>query len=100
MSEYTVINSRAARVDTPDKATGKAVFIDDMTLPGMLYGALLQSPLAHARIVSIDTSKAQEPAGRQIRCHRGGSRPGQIRRQSRQIRRDAFLPRKSPLCRG
>ena len=58
MSEYTVINSRAVRVDTPDKATGKAVFIDDMTLPGMLYGALLQSPLAHARIVSINTSKA------------------------------------------
>ena len=63
MSEYTVINSRAARVDTPDKATGKAVFIDDMTLPGMLYGALLQSPLAHARIVGIDTSKARNLPG-------------------------------------
>jgi 4-hydroxybenzoyl-CoA reductase subunit alpha len=63
MSEYTVINSRAVRLDTPDKATGKAVFIDDMTLPGMLYGALLQSPLAHARIVSIDTSKARSLAG-------------------------------------
>ena len=63
MSEYTVINSRAARVDTPDKATGKAVFIDDMTLPGMLYGALLQSPLAHARIVGIDTSKARKLPG-------------------------------------
>ena len=63
MSEYTVINSRAVRVDTPDKATGKAVFIDDMTMPGMLYGALLQSPLAHARIVSIDTSKARNLPG-------------------------------------
>jgi len=58
MSEYNVINSRATRLDAPAKATGKAVYIDDMTLPGMLYGALLQSPLAHARILRIDTSKA------------------------------------------
>ncbi|RPH51135.1 MAG: 4-hydroxybenzoyl-CoA reductase [Desulfobacteraceae bacterium] len=63
MSEYTVINSRAARLDTPAKASGKAVFIDDMTMPGMLYGALLQSPFAHARIVSIDTTKAKRLPG-------------------------------------
>ena len=63
MTEYNVINSRAVRLDTPDKASGKAVFIDDMTMPGMLYGALLQSPLAHARIVSIDTAKARKLPG-------------------------------------
>ena len=63
MSEYNVINTRAPKIDTPDKATGRAVFIDDMTMPGMLYGALLQSPLAHARIVSIDTSAAEKLPG-------------------------------------
>ena len=58
MKEYDIIRSRAHRVDTPDKATGKAVFVDDIERPGMLFGALLQSPHAHAKILSIDTSKA------------------------------------------
>ena len=37
---------------------GSGQFVDDVRLPGMLHGALLRSPLAHARIVSIDTSAA------------------------------------------
>jgi 4-hydroxybenzoyl-CoA reductase subunit alpha len=63
MSEYTVINTRAPRVDAPDKATGRAKYVDDITLPGMLYGALVQSPLAHAKILNIDTSKAKKLPG-------------------------------------
>lgn len=63
MSDYSVINSRAPRIDAPDKATGRAMFIDDFTMPGMLYGALLQSPLAHARILDIDTTKAEKFPG-------------------------------------
>jgi len=59
MSDYSVINSRAPRIDAPDKATGRAMFIDDFTMPGMLYGVLLQSPLAHGRILDIDTSRAE-----------------------------------------
>jgi 4-hydroxybenzoyl-CoA reductase alpha subunit len=66
MSEHNVINSRARRLDTPAKATGRAVFVDDISKPGMLYGALLQSPLAHARILSIDTSAAEKLPG--VRC--------------------------------
>jgi carbon-monoxide dehydrogenase large subunit len=38
---------------------GKGTYVDDVRLPGMLHGAVLRSPLAHARIVSIDTSAAQ-----------------------------------------
>src|ERR1017187_3021337 len=38
---------------------GKGTFVDDITLPGMLHGAVLRSPLAHARIVSIDTAAAE-----------------------------------------
>ena len=39
---------------------GKGNFVDDVRLPGMLHGAVLRSPLAHARITSIDTSAAQQ----------------------------------------
>ena len=38
---------------------GRGTFVDDVTLPGMLYGAVLRSPLAHARVVSVDTSAAE-----------------------------------------
>src|SRR6516225_441595 len=37
---------------------GQGTYVDDVQLPGMLHGAILRSPLAHARIVSIDTSAA------------------------------------------
>ena len=37
---------------------GQGNYVDDVQLPGMLHGAVLRSPLAHARIVSIDTSAA------------------------------------------
>jgi 4-hydroxybenzoyl-CoA reductase subunit alpha len=63
MNDYNVINTRAPRLDAPDKATGKATFIDDLTKPGMLYGAILQSPIAHARILNIDTSQAKRLPG-------------------------------------
>ena len=63
MNAFSVINSRAPRIDAPDKATGKAKYIDDISLPGMLRGAMLQSPLAHARIIHIDTSRAKKLPG-------------------------------------
>jgi len=63
MSEHNVINTRVPKIDAPAKATGRAVFIDDMTMPGMLYGALLQSQVAHAKILSIDTSAAEKLPG-------------------------------------
>jgi len=63
MSNYHVINRRTPRLDAPDKATGRAKYIDDLTLPGMLHGALLQSPLAHARILHIDAARAKRLPG-------------------------------------
>ncbi len=63
MQENNVINSRAKRLDAPDKSRGRAVYIDDMKLPGMLYAALVQSPLAHAKILNIDTSAALKLSG-------------------------------------
>ena len=43
--------------------TGKAIFGPDVALPGMLYGFILRSPHAHARILSIDTSRAEALPG-------------------------------------
>jgi 4-hydroxybenzoyl-CoA reductase subunit alpha len=63
MSKFDVINTYAPRIDCPDKATGKAIFTDDLSKPGMLYGAMLQSPHAHAKILSIDISKAEALEG-------------------------------------
>ncbi|MFZ0726642.1 MAG: molybdopterin cofactor-binding domain-containing protein [Desulfobacterales bacterium] len=63
MSDYRVINSRLARLDAPAKATGRAVFVDDMSFPGMLHAAMLQSPLPHARLLNIDTSAAERLPG-------------------------------------
>ncbi len=47
------------RVDGIEKVTGKAKFTGDLVIPGMLYGKILRSPYPHARIVSIDASKAE-----------------------------------------
>ena len=53
-----LIGSRMRKVDGRDKSTGRALFTDDITLPGMLHGKILRSPHPHARILSIDTSRA------------------------------------------
>jgi len=46
-----------------DKVTGRARYINDLKLPGMLYGKILYSSYAHARITRIDTSQAERVAG-------------------------------------
>lgn len=63
MTDYAVLNTRAPRIDGPAKATGRAMYADDFSMPGMLYAAILQSPLAHAKILHIDTSKAMKLPG-------------------------------------
>ena len=56
--EYKVVGTRPVRHDGADKVTGRAVYGADMNLPGMLYGKVLRSPHAHARVKSVDVSKA------------------------------------------
>jgi CO/xanthine dehydrogenase Mo-binding subunit len=53
-----VVGTRPIRPDGVDKVTGRAAFGADMVMPGMLWGKVKRSPHAHARILSIDTSKA------------------------------------------
>src|ERR671930_278817 len=60
---YHVVGTRPIRHDGLDKVTGRAKFGADITLPGMLHGKVLRSPYAHARIRSIDTSKAEALPG-------------------------------------
>ena len=57
--EYKVVGKRPIRHDGYDKVTGKALYGADVQLPGLLHGKVLRSPHAHARIISIDTSRAE-----------------------------------------
>ena len=57
------IGKSPVRVDAKDKVMGIATYIDDMKLPGMLYGKVLRSKYPHARILRIDTSKAEKILG-------------------------------------
>lgn len=58
-----VVGTRPIRPDGADKVTGRAAFGADFNMPGQLVGRVLRSPHAHARIVSIDTSKAKALPG-------------------------------------
>ena len=62
-SKYKVIGTRPIRHDGIEKVTGAARFGADINLPGTLHGKTLRSPHAHARIRSIDTSKAEALPG-------------------------------------
>ncbi len=60
---YRVIGKSPIRHDGTDKVTGAALYGADIRLPDMLYGKVLRSPHAHARIRTIDTSAAEEMTG-------------------------------------
>ena len=62
-SGYRVVGTRPIRPDGVDKVTGRAKFGADLNLPGMLHGRVVRSPHAHARIKSIDTTKARALPG-------------------------------------
>lgn len=63
MTNFSIIGKRIPLVDSAGKTTGQGKYADDLTLPGMLYGKILHSPLPHARILSIDASAAEELEG-------------------------------------
>lgn len=62
-NKYNVIGTRPIRHDGLEKVTGKAVYSADVQLPNMSYGAILRSPYAHAKILSINTIKAESMQG-------------------------------------
>jgi CO/xanthine dehydrogenase Mo-binding subunit len=60
---FQAVDNSAPRQDAHDKLSGQALFTRDIDLPGMLHAKILTSPYAHARIVSMDTSRAEALAG-------------------------------------
>jgi aerobic carbon-monoxide dehydrogenase large subunit len=59
----SILGARMKRVEDPRLITGAARYLDDLRLPGMAHVAVLRSPYAHARIRSIDTSRAAAAPG-------------------------------------
>ena len=63
ISEARYIGKTVRRVEDPALVTGQVEFIDNVTLPGMLHCAILRSPIAHAKIESIDVEEALKLPG-------------------------------------
>ncbi|NLE09141.1 MAG: molybdopterin-dependent oxidoreductase, partial [Dehalococcoidales bacterium] len=62
-NNFSVIGGSPVRRGVPEKATGEARYTADIVLPNMLFGAILHSPVAHAKIKSIDVSQAKKLVG-------------------------------------
>ncbi|MBU0465071.1 MAG: xanthine dehydrogenase family protein molybdopterin-binding subunit, partial [Proteobacteria bacterium] len=62
-SAFSVVGKRIPKLDAAQKAMGRAEYIQDIKMPGMLYGKILYSKYAHANIIKIDTSKAKALPG-------------------------------------
>ena len=60
---YKVIGTRPIRHDGYDKVTGKALYGADFSVSGLLFGKILRSPHAHAKIINIDTSAVENLDG-------------------------------------
>ncbi len=63
VSNLRVVGRAQRKVDATAKVTGETLFADDLSFPQMLYCKTLRSPHPHARIVRIDTSRAEKEAG-------------------------------------
>ena len=61
--QYEYVGKSPVRLDARSKVTGRAIFIEDMQIKGMLYGKVLRSKYPHARIIHIDTSRAEALPG-------------------------------------
>ncbi len=70
----TVIGTRVTRVDAYERVSGTAVYPHDVSLPDMLHGAILRCPHAHAKVLKIDTGKAEKMPG--VRAVLTGDSPG------------------------
>jgi CO/xanthine dehydrogenase Mo-binding subunit len=62
-NEFSVIGKRVPRIDSKEKVMGQAKYAADYSMPGMLWCKIARSPFAHARILNIDTSRAEKLPG-------------------------------------
>jgi CO/xanthine dehydrogenase Mo-binding subunit len=61
--KYATVGKSVHRIDALEKVTGRAIYGDDIRFPDLLYGKVLRSPHAHAKIKRIDTSEAEKLPG-------------------------------------
>ncbi len=66
MESFSIAGKDVPRADARVKATGAAIYTDDIKLPGMLHGRILRSPVPHARVVHVDVSRAAALPG--VKC--------------------------------
>ncbi len=71
--EFSIVGKRTTRIDAYERVTGQAQYTGDIQLPGMLYARVLRSPHPHAKILSIDTSKAERLPGVKAVVHHGNA---------------------------
>ena len=93
VKRFKWVGTRPIRPDGVPKVTGRAMYGADYKLPGMLYGKVLRSPHAHARIRSIDTSAAAKLPGVKAVITAQGSAGPEIRLHRPRARRGEFLAR-------
>jgi CO/xanthine dehydrogenase Mo-binding subunit len=78
MKDLNIVGKSIPKLDAVNKATGRAEYIQDMEVPGMLFGKILYSRHAHAKIVNINISKAKELPGVKL-ILTGKEVPGKMR---------------------
>jgi xanthine dehydrogenase molybdenum-binding subunit len=71
--EYSIIGKRTPRIDAYERVTGRAQYTGDIQLPQMLYARVLRSPHPHAKIIGMDTSKAEKLPGVKAVIHHGNA---------------------------
>jgi len=85
------VGASVAKIDSREKVLGTAKYIADLKRPNMLHAAMLQSPHAHARILSYDTSKAEQVPG--VRCVLTGD-------DFKDCKMGAFFKDEGPIAKG
>jgi 4-hydroxybenzoyl-CoA reductase alpha subunit len=63
MSEYSIIGKPVPMVDGASKVTGRGIYADDLKFPGMLYARIFRSVHPHAKILKLDTTRAEQMPG-------------------------------------
>jgi len=71
--EFSIVGKKTPRIDAFERVTGQAQYTGDIQLPGMLYARVLRSPVPHAKIAGIDTSKAEKLPGVKAVIHHGNT---------------------------
>lgn len=83
IDQHRIIGRNVPRIDIPAKMTGKPIFVQEMQMEGMLFGAIARPPTYQARLASIDTAAVEAMPG-VVKVVRNGSFLGVIARRQEQ----------------